>query len=476
MKLNCAGQKISVIGAGRSGIASAIALAQRGAEVLLSDGKSTSSLSVDILEEIKNQGLRFVAQASPIEAIPSGTELVVTSPGVPRSAAVLQEAIGRSIPIWSEIELAYRISPAPIVAITGTNGKTTTTLLTVTVLNSTGKNAVAAGNISADELKKTLVEAAIEAEHDADPNRVLVAEISSFQLEWVHTFKPWIACLTNITPDHLNRHGSMVEYAAAKAQIFAAQNSSDWAIWNSDDPVSRDLMLHGDLIRDAQPIAISRNAPADLALPYGCVIDDTLRISLDTKHILDVMPVSQLPDTLPGEHSIFNALMASSIGAIAGAEACQIADGIRSFAGVPHRMEFVAELNGVRYINNSMCTNISAACASLEAVGAPAIVIMGGADKELDFTPIGPALCRIARHVVLIGSAAPKIDAAIRGAGYSSISYAGTMEQAVEVATEHATYGDTVILSPACASFDMFRDFEHRGAAFRQAVRNTVHP
>ncbi|HLK57151.1 MAG TPA: Mur ligase family protein, partial [Chthonomonadaceae bacterium] len=223
-----------MIGAARSGIGAARVLQRLGAEVLLSDSQAAAKLGEERIVEVAATGVTFVAGAGVAEALPEGTELVVTSPGVPRTVAVLQEAVRRGIPVWSEIELAYRLAEAPIIATTGTNGKTTTTLLIAAMLSEAGIANVVAGNVSADEIKKTLVEAADESQ-----GAILDAEISSFQLEWVERFAPKVGVLTNVMPDHLNRHASFEEYAQTKARLFAAQGSEDWAVINYDNPTAR---------------------------------------------------------------------------------------------------------------------------------------------------------------------------------------------------------------------------------------------
>ncbi|HLJ56801.1 MAG TPA: UDP-N-acetylmuramoyl-L-alanine--D-glutamate ligase, partial [Chthonomonadaceae bacterium] len=410
-------------------------------------------------------GARCAFAATVDQALPGRTALVVTSPGVPASAPVLQAARERRIPIWSEIELAYRIARAPILAVTGTNGKTTTAMLLTAMLDESGKSAIVCGNVSADDVKRTLVEAAEAAPAEA----FLVAEISSFQLEWVEKFAPRVAILTNVTADHLNRHRCFEEYVDAKARIFAAQCRDDWAVVGFDNPASR-TVGHRD-VRGRRIWFATQGPPPDSG-PCAWLDGRTLLVRLACGAApVAVMRADEMPETLPGVHSIANVLAAASAALAVGADPAAIRRAVRSFAGAAHRMERVGDVRGVRYVNNSMCTNVAAAVCSLEAMDRPTIVIAGGADKGLDFSPLAPVLFAKAKRVILIGAAADKMEAAIRAGGFDEVGRAESLEGAVEAAAAMAAPGDAVLLSPACASFDMFRDFEARGAAFRAAVR-----
>ena len=462
---NLNGALVSVVGAARSGVAAVAALAELGAIVTLSDSKPESDLAV-IAHEVRAAGTRCVFGGSTEDALPAETALVITSPGVPVTADVLVAAVERGIPVWSEIELAYRITAAPILAVTGTNGKTTTALLLAAMLQEGGRRATVCGNVSADEIKKTLVEAAREADPASD---ILVAEISSFQLEWVERFAPRVAILTNITADHLNRHRSFEEYAGTKARIFAAQGENDWAVVGYDNPASREI---GERPGLARRVWFTTEGPPPDDGPCAWVDQGTLTIRLGARESeVAIMNASDMPATLPGAHSVANVLAAATAALAMDVPAEAIARAVKGFGGVAHRMEWVGDVNGVRFVNNSMCTNVAAAICSLEAMDRPTIVIAGGADKGLDFEPLAPALHRKARHLILIGAAVGKMEAAFRSCGYGAISRETSLEAAVTSAAEMARPGEAVLLSPSCASFDMFRDFEARGAAFRTAVR-----
>lgn len=463
------GRKISVIGAARSGISAARILTEMGATVTLSDSQSEEKIGKERAAEARSAAAKFIPGSTISEALPHLTSLVVTSPGVPKTAPVLAGAIRRDLSIWSEIELAYRLTDAPIVAITGTNGKTTTTILIAKLLETARIHATIAGNVSADEIKQTLVDAAWKAKKE-----VIVAEISSFQLEWVEQFAPKVAILTNITPDHLNRHASFEEYAETKARIFAAQEHHDLAIVNDDDKAARNI---GDSWEKrgyrGRLLWFSRTNVFTSAVPAAFVEDGVITVRLEAGgDSVAILPVSELPQSLPGNHSIENVLAASAAALFMGATPEAIAQGIREFKGVAHRMEWVAEHNGVAFINNSMCTNTAAAVSSLSAMTRPTVVIAGGVDKESDFSDLTPVLHTHAKHLILIGRAADKMEQTFRAGGYDKISRAESMADAVNLARSLAVPGDAVLLSPACASFDMFADFEARGSAFREAVRS----
>ena len=480
---------ISVIGAARSGMEAARVLSRLGANVLLSDSQTAQQLGIARVAQLEELDVPFVLGADTISALPPETELVVTSPGVPKTAPVLQAAVQRNIPVWSEIELAYRLTDTPIIAVTGTNGKTTTTLLIAHILQAAGWNALVAGNISADEIKRTLVEAAVEVEEEKKQgtggeassfilhpssfaNSCIVAEISSFQLEWVETFAPHVAVLTNITPDHLNRHADFEEYADTKARIFAAQTSDGWAIVSYDNVPARDIGLKIAGQRDRGRVVWFGHGEEQTDANQGAarVQDGFLTVRLSSGCSVAILRAEELPPTLPGTHSIENCLAASAAALAMNVPPETIANAIRTFPGVAHRMEFVADVDNVRYINNSMCTNVAAADSSLSAMDRPTIAIMGGADKELEYTPLVPALHAKAKSVVLIGQVADKMETTFRAGGYDAIHRAATLEAAVELARSLAQPGEAVLLLPACASFDMFRDFEARGVAFRKAV------
>jgi UDP-N-acetylmuramoylalanine--D-glutamate ligase len=451
-----ADKRIAILGMARTGMAAAPVLRALGARVLLSDMESSAKLGPKVAEAW-TLGVDVRTSATPEEAL-GDSETVVPSPGIPRDAPILQLARLRGMSILSEIEVAYRIAKAPILAVTGTNGKTTTTMLLGEIMRLAGRGTWVAGNIAADEVKQSLITAASQADEDD----VIVAEISSFQLEWVEQFRPKVGVLTNITPDHLNRHRTFAEYAGCKERLFAAQRPDDVAVINAVNAPAR--AIGGRLRSRLFWFDRGNCGGADSA----CVCGGRILVRwCGEEHVL--CRVDEL--RIPGMHNLENALAAAGAAIAYGIEPEVVAEALRAFTGVVHRMEPIATVGGVLYVNNSMCTNVDAAIRSLEAMGRPTVLIAGGADKNSDFAPLGQAIARSAKHLVLIGQAAPLLESAARDAGFEAISHADSMESAVRIATAKAAPGDAVMLSPACASFDMFTDFEARGEAFRRAVR-----
>lgn len=445
-----------MVGIARTGLAAAPVLRDLGAQVRLSDMAADEALG-DRAVAARALGVEVVTNASAADSL-EGADLVVPAPGIPADSPVLRLAVRLGIPVLSEIEVAYRIARAPILAVTGTNGKTTTTLWLGAMLREDGRRAWVAGNVAADEVKQPLVTAA----YQAGPDDAIVAEISSFQLEWVERFRPKIGILTNITPDHQNRHRTMAEYVACKARLFAAQGPEDTAVLNAVNAYARRIGagIAGRLVWFDRGSCLSSDS--------ACVREGWLTVVSDgVEHRL--CRVDEL--RLPGAHNVENALAAAAAALAFGAHPEAVARALREFGPVPHRMEPVAVVDGVRYINNSMCTNVDAAVRSIEAADGPTIVIAGGSSKDADFTALGSVIARRVKRLILIGQAADEIEAAARAAGYASIDRAASLEEAVNLARAAAAPGDTVMLTPACASFGMFRDFEERGEAFRRIVR-----
>ncbi|GIV08131.1 MAG: UDP-N-acetylmuramoylalanine--D-glutamate ligase [Fimbriimonadales bacterium] len=471
---NFSGKRVAVIGAGRSGCAAAGALLRRGAQVALYDRKPSAELTLAL--PLAAQGVALHAET---EAPPNlqGYDLVIVSPGVPPSHPIFALAEQVNAPLWSEIELAYHISPAPIIAITGTNGKTTTTMLIHHLLRTMGLKARLCGNIAGTEDDLTLTEAA-EA---AAPDEWLVAEVSSFQLLHTHAFRPRIAVITNIREDHLDYHGSWEAYALAKAKILANLGAGDWAVLNGEDEgIQRMLQLISSSFRFYD--AGEREGAGGSASPtlwergQGCEGKPSI-IFFTTAH-----PVVQLNDgvlnlaevpmpALRGKHNLENALAAAHVAALLGGTVQPLREAFATFKGVPHRMEFVGEWAGVRYINNSMCTNADALESSLRATPKPCLVIAGGVDKNDSIQQIAESLARHARFALLIGRDGQAIGDALTRLGYLSWEYAATLEDAVKQAQAQARAGETVILAPGCASFDQFRNFAHRGEEFKRLVK-----
>ncbi len=444
------GRTVVVVGAARSGLAAARRLASLGARVILNDSRERPAPAALAVPE----GIEAVFGGHP-ETLFDSADAVVVSPGVPLALPVFDRVRARGVPLMGELELAARLVRAPILAVTGTNGKSTTTSLVGEMLKEAGMNVVVAGNIGNALCGE--IERAAEA-------RYAVVEVSSFQLEGTLTFRPAVACLLNVTPDHLDRYADFASYAEAKALIFRNQGTEDAAVLNADDPVAAGLAPRV----PGRVVWFSRKERKE---PGVFVEDGWIAASLGGT-------VSRIIETgavrIRGAHNLENALAASAVSLLAGAEPQAVARALRRFAGLPHRMETVAVRRGVTYINDSKGTNVGAVVRSLEGFDRPVILIAGGLDKGGDFASLRPALSPRpgaggARLIVLLGKAASKIEEAL-GDLVETVTVR-SMEEAVRTASARAHEGETVLLSPACASFDMFRDFEERGERFAALVR-----
>ncbi len=436
MKLDLHGQRVLVLGLGVSGRSAARFCAERGAEVVAADEREGNVLG-DLAEVASVASIRL-GRALPDAA---DFDLVVPSPGVPRE----RYAPGAKR-VWGDIEIAWRALSVPIVAVTGTNGKSTTTRLVEALLRAASLRAEAAGNIGAPALGLV-----------GRPLDVAVLEVSSFQLETTEGFRPKVAVILNLTPDHLDRHGSFEGYVEAKARVFANQQADDTAVLSADDPAVRALA--------AKPRARVRLFSQREALTVGACLD-TGAILLREEGETVRIPLEGFP--LAGVHNRENLLAALLAARAAGADPRIAARALPDFQGLPHRTEIVRERGGVTWVNDSKGTNVGAALRSLESFARPVIWIAGGKDKDLDFRPLAPVLKERARAAILIGEAAPKLAAAL--AGSVPLHHADGLERAVAFAAELARPGDVVLLSPACASFDQFRNYEDRGDRFRAAV------
>lgn len=450
-------KNIAVIGMARTGLAVAEVMKDLGAQVTIWDRKSEAELG-EAVQSARSLGVEFRLGSDAIGL--AGVDLVVTSPGVSISHPVFADAKSRGIEVIAEIELAYRLAKAPIIAITGTNGKTTTTVLTGKIFEADGRDTYIAGNVVAGDIRLPLIIAA----HRAGPGSVIVAEISTFQLEWISTFKPKVAMLLNVSADHLDRHASIEEYAALKARIFENQASDDFAIINAENAFTSSLKgnLAGRVMEFARLRKVSEG---------GFVRGDELIIKING---LEQVMCNKSDIPLRGEHNIENLLAAGCAALAMGVKPESILKAVRTFQPVEHRLEPVAEIDGVKYINNSMCTNVDAAVRSVEAISEPQIVITGGKDKGADYTLYGGALKKHAKHVVLIGADKNLIRAATEKAGFTNITDAATLDEAVDIARSKAEPGDVIVLTPGCASFDMFTSFEHRGQVFKAKVKSMV--
>lgn len=446
--MQVAGKKILVVGLARSGVAAAEFLTARGASVTVNDAKPENELKE--ASALRAKGIEVIGGGHPQELFEKA-DLIVVSPGVPLALEPFRRARAAGIQIIGEVELAARFLRGKLVGITGSNGKTTTTTLIGELLKNAGLPTQVGGNIGTPLI--SLVEASRE-------DGFTVVELSSFQLEAVEQLHVNVALLLNITPDHLDRYDSMADYAAAKANIFRNQTSEDVAVLNADNDWSARMNAR----TEARVVYFSRLRE----LEEGIFLrgDDIIERSAGSERVL----LNRADIQLPGDHNVENVMAALAAGLACGASVDSMRKGVGNFKGVEHRLEFVAEINGVRFYNDSKATNVDAAIKCLEAFPSGVIVIFGGKDKGSDYSPLAPLVRERCEHVILIGAAADKIAAAIDGT--KPMHRAATMQEAVELGLKLGRPGDTVLLAPACASFDMFDNYEHRGKVFKDAVRS----
>ena len=445
------GKKVLVIGLGKSGLAASRVLREKGASVTACDIRTAEELG-SVVKRMGNRGIEVVAGGYP-PVKKDNTDLVVTSPGIPRTVLPLVEAEQQGIPVWGELELAYRFSPAPFIGITGTNGKTTTTALVGEILKYARFPSIVGGNIGLP-----LVEEVVRLNADY----VVVAEVSSFQLESIDKFRTRIAAVLNITPDHLDRHYSMERYVDAKARILENQQPEDYVILNYDDMLTRMLATQA----KAQVIYFSRQQQLNKGV---YVKNGEVIVNLANQEI-PIIPVADI--LIPGAHNLENVLAAVACAWVLGVCPEYIARVLREFPGVPHRLEFVRELEGVQYINDSKGTNPDAAIKALDAYPNPLILIAGGKNKGSDFTEFGAKIKERVRCLILVGQAATDIREAVENTGFREICQTITFKEAVLTAHRLARPGDVVLLSPACASWDMFNSYEERGDLFKKLVHS----
>lgn len=443
-------ERVLVIGIGRSGRASIEVLGPRVGKVYATD-ESPAAAHVDL-------GVPFIAPAD-LDAILADVTVAVLSPGIPLNGDLVRRVQRAGIPVYSEVEVAYRLCAAPIVAVTGTKGKTTTTALIGEIFRAAGKSVLVGGNIGNALIHETAV---------ATPDDWVIAEVSSFQLESIRSFKPKISLITNLSPDHLDRYFSMEEYAEAKFRIFANQGPGDTFVGNLDDPriaalgegedatriKARSLWFAGEPHRNTT--LYLRN---DELIVYAPPTGDPRPVT--------IMRVDEIP--LKGRHNVENVLGAILVGLAAGLDREAIAEGVRRFVPLHHRLEDVATIGGVLYVDDSKATNPGSVIAALRSFGKrPIVLIAGGKGKGTDFSELGRVVSSRAKAVVLIGETAAEIAPQIRRA---KVERADSMDEAVAKAAAFAQSGDIVLLSPGCASFDMFDSAEDRGQRFAAAVR-----
>jgi UDP-N-acetylmuramoylalanine--D-glutamate ligase len=444
------GKKVLVVGLGKSGLAAALFLRRQGAQVTVSDLRSAQALSKEI-PSLLEAGISVEAGGHGLLTF-RRQDLIVVSPGVPLLTPELVQVRNLGLPIIGELELAARFLQGNVLAITGSNGKTTTTTLCGEIFSAAGLKTVVAGNIGVP---------VIETVDQSNPAAWSVLEVSSFQLETTESFHPHIAVILNITPDHLDRHGSFENYVRMKEKIFANQSGDDYLILNGDDPVTQQAASRA----LSQVLWFSRSK----IVRRGTFLMNGMLMFRPSEQAspLPVVPLADIP--LKGEHNIENVLAAVCAACVANIPAQTIARAVASFHAVEHRLEFVAAIHGVDYYNDSKATNVDATAKAIASFPGNIHLILGGKDKNSDYAQLNALLRARVKAVYTIGSAAEKIEGQI--AGVTLVVHSGTLEAAVDQAANQAVAGDVVLLAPACSSFDQFENYEHRGRVFKQAVK-----
>jgi UDP-N-acetylmuramoylalanine--D-glutamate ligase len=441
-------KRVLVVGLGKSGVASALFLKNRGARVTVSDSKPQEQLGEEI-PILLDHGI-IVETGGHGERTFHGQDLIVVSPGVPVDSPPLVQARSLGEPVIGEIELAAQFLPQNIVAITGSNGKTTTTTLTSEIIAAGGYSTHVGGNIGTPAI--SLVDA-------VQTDSVIVLEISSFQLETIQTFRPKVAIVLNVTPDHLDRHRTFETYVDAKARIFENQQGDDFAVLNADDPVCVGLASR----TRAQVFWFSRKKEVQ----QGAFVRDGRILFRDSAGQREIMLASEI--SLKGAHNLENTLAAICAGVLMKCAPERIRVAVHKFKAVEHRLEYVATIRGVEYYNDSKATNVDATIKALESFPGNIHLILGGKDKGSDYTVLNDLLRQRVKCVYTIGAAAKKIESQIKQA--AEIVHAESLDNALRRASASAQPGDIVLLAPACASFDQFRNYEHRGKAFKESVQ-----
>ncbi len=445
--MNVKDRKVVIVGLALSGVAAANRLHQMGARVFVTDTKDRHELTEPIGQLAP--GIQVETGGHSAKTF-TDAALIVVSPGVPLAIRPLQEARQRGAHVIAEVELGYRLCPGRYIAVTGTNGKSTTTALIGEMLRRAGQNAAVCGNIGTPLT-------ALATNHPVD--HTFVVEMSSFQLEGIEQFRAQVAVLLNISPDHLDRYAGIEAYARAKARIFMNQTPDDFAVVNRDDPWC--TVLTKDLRARDVPISLVRKVQGGV---YR--MDDRLVSSIGGGAD-ELVAVPEMG--IQGVHNIENALAAAAAALVFGTGLDAVRSALREFRGLPHRMESVGEVKGVRFINDSKGTNIGAVIRSLQSLDQPTHLIAGGRSKGTGYHPLRELMMERVKTLVLIGEAAPEMEADLRGT--TEIRRAVTLEEAVRTAYARASRGEFVLLSPGCASFDMFENFEERGRCFADTVR-----
>jgi len=459
--LDIKNRRVTVVGAARSGLAAAKLLARRGSSVFLTE---YGSPELGISEGLNAEGIRFEFGGHTDRAL--NADLFVLSPGVPTNADLVQEALGRNIPVYSEIEVASWFCKGPIVAVTGSNGKTTTTSLISHLFRTACRDFVVAGNIGfafSDHID------------EIGDDTAVVLEVSSFQLDHIATFRPRVSVLLNITPDHLNRYENNFDlYARSKFRIFENQQPDDWLVFNHDDEIVRDFVEPWCAERGITPwpISIERELERGAFVRDGRVVlalPETLNPQSTMIYEEELMPSDDL--ALHGRHNLYNSLASAIAARAMEIRSDVVRQSLTSFEGVPHRLETVRTVHDVTYVNDSKATNVNAVWYALESFSKPVVLIAGGHDKGNDYGPLERLVSDKVKGIIGLGESGDKVLADL-GSFAEQTGRAQTMEEAIQYARLMAEPGDVVLLSPACASFDMYENYEQRGEDFKHLVQS----
>ncbi|MDD6051557.1 MAG: UDP-N-acetylmuramoyl-L-alanine--D-glutamate ligase [Clostridiales bacterium] len=444
-------KKVLVVGMARSGVAAARLLSKAGAKVVINDSKTAEALG-DALTPLQGLDVEY-ALGCPAMACLEGIDAMVISPGIPDTAPFVVQARERGIYVTGELEMAYQLSSGEMVAVTGTNGKTTTVSLLGEIFRNAGRKTHVVGNIGYPYSA---------AGYDSADGDMFVCEVSSFQMETAETFHPRCGALLNITEDHLNRHGTMECYTQTKMRMFQNMTAEDVAVFNADDPALDACIaqVHARVMRFSRQREVEN----------GAFVRDGVIMTRFAGVESAICPTEEL--YIPGPHNLENALAAACVATACAVPAQVIAHTFRTFQGVEHRIEFVRELEGVRYINDSKGTNVDSTIKAIQTMNRPTAIILGGYDKHCDFTPMVKEMLAsdYIREAVLIGVTADQIERQCRENGYMHLHRAATLKDAIDQCRALSGDGWNVLLSPACASFDMFSDYEARGRIFKELV------
>lgn len=460
-----AGKAVTVVGLARSGVAAARLLLEAKARVTVADAKDASLLS-DALLRLEREAVTVRLGVGYEQAL-YDADLVVISPGVSSSLEVLNKVRRRGIPVIGELELASWFLERPVLAITGTNGKSTVVTLLGLLLEHSGKRVFVGGNLGTPASEAALATyraGLLSGASSSAPYKYVVAEVSSFQLETIEQFRAWVAGVLNITKDHMDRYTSFDQYVAAKARIFKNQTVDDVALLNMDDPIVASLRPG---LR-ARVLGFTRDKSLPKGVDGGLYVEGDRVMAMLDGHKREICRCGDI--RLRGAHNLANAMAALAVALVCGCPVEPLRQVLRTFPGLEHALEVVREWNGVQFVNDSKGTNVDATVKALESLKAPIVLIAGGRDKGADFSKLREPIRRQVKCLILIGEAAPRIRDILLGC--AAIRCAGSLREAVDEAVSIAQPGDVVLLSPACASFDLFTDYQDRGRQFKVLVQS----